>query len=134
MSFLGMLALIFIIPIPFLVWLFIIAERKVDDVWRHLLSVLGILCFTFAVLGCAIAAIIQPFSLKKEAIRQEKERQQILYQVEHLTESSDKVKLNEWILSYNDWVNDINTGKEMWGWVSWHDKFDMSNHGIIPLV
>ena len=34
-------------------------------------------------------------SVKKTEIRQLKEREQIVYQVKHLTEDSDKIKLNE---------------------------------------
>ena len=46
----------------------------------------------------------------------------------------DKIKLNEWILTYNDWVNDVNTSKEIYGWVSWYYSVDMSEHKIIELV
>lgn len=73
-------------------------------------------------------------SVKKIEIRQLKEREQLIYQVEHLTEDSDKIKLNEWILTYNDWVNDVNTNNEMYGWFSWYKDLDMSNHLIIDLV
>ena len=81
-----------------------------------------------------VVAIIQSTTLKNKAIRQEKEREQIEFQIENLTEDSDKIKLNEWILTYNDWVNDVNTSKEVWGWFSWYYYFDMTNHTIIPLV
>jgi hypothetical protein len=67
-------------------------------------------------------------------LRQHKERQQIIYQIEHMSETSDKVKLNEWILTYNDWVNDVNTNKEIYGWASWYYSVDMSEHTIIELV
>ena len=79
-------------------------------------------------------SIWQPIALKNEAIRQEKERIQIVYQIKTLNDDKDRVKLNEWILTYNDWVNDINTNKDMWGWFSWYRDFDMSNHTIINLV
>ena len=79
-------------------------------------------------------SILQPIALKNEAIRQEKERIQIVYQIENLTNEKDKIKLNEWILTYNDWVNDINTDKEVWGWFAWYRDFDMTNHTIINLV
>lgn len=62
------------------------------------------------------------------------EREQIVYQIENLTEENDKIKLNEWILTYNDWVNDINTSKETFGWFSWYRDFDMTEHTIIDLV
>lgn len=81
-----------------------------------------------------IVAPIQYIKLNKEQIRQTKEREQILYQVEHLSEGKDKIKLNEWILTYNDWVNDVNTEKETFGWFAWHSNFDMSKHQIIDLV
>lgn len=98
------------------------------------LAVLGIaLCGAFA-LVFLIVAIAQPISIRQEEIRQDKEREQIVYQIENLTEESDKIKLNEWILTYNDWVNDINTSKEVYGWFSWYRDFDMTEHTIIDLV
>lgn len=87
-----------------------------------------------AVVVCLMIGIIQPITLKSEAIRQEKERDQIVYQIENMTEDTDKIKLNEWILTYNDWVNDVNTSKEVYGWFSWYWSFDMSEHEIINLV
>lgn len=88
-----------------------------------------ILVILFASIG-----IGQPIVVKQELLRQNKERQQILYQVEHITEDSDRVKLNEWILTYNDWVNDVNTSKEMYGFASRYHSVDMSEHTIINLV
>lgn len=79
-------------------------------------------------------AIVQPFSMRQTQIRYKKEREQILFQIDHLTPETDKIKLNEWILSYNDWVNDINSGKETWGIFDWYYCFDMSGHEIIQLV
>ena len=81
-----------------------------------------------------VVSIVQPISLKKEMARQDKERQQIIYQIENLTDANDKVKLNEWILTYNDWVNDVNTSKECFGWFSWYYTVDMSGHTVIQLV
>ena len=89
----------------------------------------GVLLIMFISVG-----IVNNVSVKNAEIRQLKEREQIVYQVEHLTEDSDKIKLNEWILTYNDWVNDVNTDKEMFGWFSWYRDLDMSNHTIIDLV
>lgn len=98
------------------------------------LAAIGIcLCRMFA-LVFLIVAIAQPISIRQEEIRQDKEREQIVYQIENLTEESDKIKLNEWILTYNDWVNDINTSKEVYGWFSWYRDFDMTEHTIIDLV
>ena len=98
------------------------------------LAAIGIcLCGMFA-LVFLIVAIAQPISIRQEEIRQDKEREQIVYQIENLTEESDKIKLNEWILTYNDWVNDINTSKEVYGWFSWYRDFDMTEHTIIDLV
>ena len=91
-------------------------------------------CAGSAVVICLIIGIAQPIALKSEAIRQEKEREQIVYQIENMTEDTDKIKLNEWILTYNDWVNDVNTNKEVYGWFSWYWSFDMSKHEIINLV
>ena len=89
-----------------------------------------------AVIGilCCIVGVAQGISLRQETIRQNAEREQILYQVENLTDDKDKVKINEWILSYNDWVNDVNAEKTMWGWFAWHEPMDMSKHTIIDLV
>lgn len=91
--------------------------------------IIGIIAIIFL-----FVAIRQNIALKQLATRQEKERQQIEYQIENLTEESDKIKLNEWILTYNDWVNDVNTSKEVYGWFSWYYTFDMTNHTIIELV
>lgn len=96
--------------------------------------VLPIGVFAIITFICILAWIIQIIDLKQENIRQTAEREQILYQVENLTDDKDKVKLNEWILSYNDWVNDINAEKQAYGWLAWHDTFDMSKHTIIDLV
>lgn len=81
-----------------------------------------------------ILAIAIPISVKKEMLRYEKERQQIIYQIENLTADKDKIKLNEWILTYNDWVNDVNTSKETYGWFSKYYNVDMSEHTVIDLV
>lgn len=113
--------------IPFIIW-------GIKDNYDRFLPFIGIVVFGFATLIFLIVAIAQPISLKNEAIRQEKEREQIEYQIENLTEDSDKIKLNEWILTYNDWVNDVNTSKEAYGWFSWYYTFDMTNHTIIELV
>ena len=113
--------------IPCIIW---IIKTQWDTICGTILSaVLG-----FCIIGFLITAIAQPIAIKGTMKRQEKERQQIIYQIEHLTENSDKVKLNEWILSYNDWVNDINTSKEIYGWASWYYSVDMSEHTIIDLV
>ena len=116
-----------ILLIPFIIW-------GIKDNYDRFLPFIGIVVFGFAALIFLIVAIAQPISLKSKAIRQEKEREQIEYQIENLTEDSDKIKLNEWILTYNDWVNDVNTSKEVYGWFSWYWSFDMSNHTIIELV
>lgn len=98
--------------------------------WDALLSVIGFtLCFGFSCVGISLTV-----SVKSEGIRQLKEREQIVYQIEHLTEDRDKIKLNEWILTYNDWVNDVNTNKELYGWFSRYKDLDMSEHTIIDLV
>lgn len=110
--------------IPFIVW----QIKGSEFAW------LGYAMFGMIALVFLIVAIAQPIALKNEAIRQEKEREQIEYQIENLTEEDDKIKLNEWILTYNDWVNDINTSKETFGWFSWYRDFDMTEHTIIDLV
>lgn len=84
--------------------------------------------------GTGVTWVIQIIDYRKVDIRQTKEREQIMYQIDNMTTSTDKVKLNEWILSYNDWVNDINSGKETWGIFDWYYNFDMSGHEIIQLV
>lgn len=97
-------------------------------------ALFGVAIFGVIALVFLIVAIAQPISIRQEEIRQDKEREQIVYQIENLTEESDKIKLNEWILTYNDWVNDINTSKEVYGWFSWYRDFDMTEHTIIDLV
>ena len=84
--------------------------------------------------GTAIVWATQKIGFRQLDIRQTKEREQIMYQIDNMTASTDKIKLNEWILTYNDWVNDINAQKEMWGWFAWYWGFDMSQHQIISLV
>lgn len=83
---------------------------------------------------CLIVGILQVVILKQEAIEYRNEREQIVYQIENMTEDTDKIKLNEWILTYNDWVNEVNSDKEAFGWFSWYWSFDMSEHTIINLV
>lgn len=87
-----------------------------------------------AVFACLVLGIIQAVTLKQDAIEYRNEREQIVYQIENMTEDTDKIKLNEWILTYNDWVNEINSSKEAFGWFSWYWSFDMSEHTIINLV
>jgi hypothetical protein len=101
--------------------------------WDGLLPyVTTIIMFILMIVG--IIAIAQKVTLRSEVLRQKKERQQILYQIENMTEDSDKVKLNEWILTYNDWVNDVTTSQELYGWFSWYAGVDMTDHTIIELV
>lgn len=112
--------------VPFVVWQ--IKGNELCFAW------MGIITFSIIAIAFLIVAIAQPISIKQEKIRQDKEREQIVYQIENLTEESDKIKLNEWILTYNDWINDINTSKEVYGWFSWYRDFDMTEHTIIDLV
>lgn len=113
--------------VPVIVW-----GIKVE--WDNLFQFVLTLLLGVCIIVFAIISIVQPISIKRELLRQEKERQQILYQIENLEEDSDRVKLNEWILTYNDWVNDVNTSKELYGFASWYYKVDMSKHTIINLV
>lgn len=128
MSFWWLLTIISIIAIiPFIIWS---VKSCGDSDFAIYMTIILSVC----ILGFAITSIIQPISIRKEMLRQNKERQQIIYQIENLTETSDKIKLNEWILTYNDWVNDVNTSKEIYGWASWYYSVDMSEHKIIELV
>lgn len=101
----------------------------VGSIFRDIAIAVASVLVTFAIFAVAVS-----IRIKKELVRQEKEREQILYQVENLTEDKDKIKLNEWILTYNDWVNDVNTSKETLGWFSIYYYTDMSEHTIIDLV
>ena len=100
------------------------------DLGSVIITALGAMMFAIFI----FVGIVNKADIKETGIRQLKEREQIVYQIEHLTEDSDKIKLNEWILTYNDWVNDVNTNKETFGWFSWYKDLDMSNHSIIDLV
>ena len=116
-----------VIGVPVLCWC-------IKDKFDNLFGVAGLTALICLIITFAVMGIVQPIMVKKEVLRQEKERQQIIYQVENMTEESDRVKLNEWILTYNDWVNDVNTSKEMYGWASRYHSVDMSEHEIIDLV
>lgn len=113
--------------IPLIMW-------GVKEEWYNMFAIFLTVTFIALIIAFGTLAITNGVEVKKEAIRQEKEREQIIYQIEHITETTDKIKLNEWILTYNDWVNDVNTNKEMWGWFSWYKDLDMSKHTIIDLV
>lgn len=113
--------------IPFIIW-------GIRTYWNSISCVSATAFIIILIIIFIIPAIVNPFAVKREMLRQEKERQQIEYQIENLTENSDKVKLNEWILTYNDWVNDVNTSKELYGWFSWYKFADMTNRKTIPLV
>ena len=104
-----------------------------DNGWQPIWILISV-TFGLAMILFLVFGIMQPIQLKSEALRQIKEREQIIYQVEHLTDEKDKIKLNEWILTYNDWVNDVNISKQTYGWFSWYHNFDMSQHTIIDLV
>ena len=128
MSLWWLLTIISVIAIiPFIIWS---VKSYGDSICAMLMTTILSLC----IIGFTIVSICQPISIKKELLRQEKERQQILYQIDNMNENSDKVKLNEWILTYNDWVNDVNTSKEIYGWASWYYSVNMSEHTIIELV
>lgn len=128
MSFWWLLTIISAVAIiPFIIW-------SIKSCGDSDFAIYMIIILSICILGFAITSIIQPISIRKEMLRQNKERQQIIYQIENLTETSDKIKLNEWILTYNDWVNDVNTSKEIYGWASWYYSVDMSEHKIIELV
>ncbi len=104
------------------------------DYFDNFFSVITIVLGSVFMIVFLVIAIMQPISLKSEQLRQTKEREQIEHQIANLTEDSDRIKLNEWILTYNDWINDINTKKEIYGWFSWYYGFDMTKHTIINLV
>lgn len=116
-----------VISVPVLCWC-------IKDEFDNMFGVIFLATLIFFIITFAVVGIMQPIMVKKELLRQEKERQQIIYQIENMTEESDKVKLNEWILTYNDWVNDVNTSKEMYGWFSRYYTTDMTEHEIIDLV
>ena len=124
----GVLAIIFLVATIWLIIAGIVNGWYDDWIMWLLIASASLLIIFVSVLICNVV------ELKKEQVRQTKEREQILYQVEHLSEGKEKTKLNEWILTYNDWVNDINTEKETFGWFAWHSNFDMSKHQTIDLV
>jgi uncharacterized membrane protein len=133
MSFLWMLAIISVILVAFGIVLAVLGHFLYKDTLMYtsifVTSLLFIFLSIFVVLG-----IYQTLSLREEQTRQDKEREQIVYQIEHIRPTTDKIKLNEWILTYNDWVNKINAEKETFGWWAWYWDFDMSKHTYIDLV
>ena len=115
-----------VVTVIFVVWGIISEWDGIPFVWSWICGLL---------LGCVgIIAFTQKVEIRTEMLRQYKERQQILYQIDNITSESDRVKLNEWILTYNDWVNDVTTSQELYGWFSWYSGVNMSEHTIIELV
>lgn len=110
----------------FVVWGIISEWDGIPFVWSLICGLL-LVCV-------GLIAITQKINVRTEMLRQHKEREQILYQIENITSESDRVKLNEWILTYNDWVNDVTTSQELYGWFSFYSGADMSEHTIIELV
>lgn len=94
-------------------------------------------CISSLMLGlCIIFGLItalQPLTLREEMLTHSKERQQIIYQIENLKETTNTLALNEAILKYNSWVDEVNLNKEIYGWASWYHSVDMSEHTIIKL-
>ena len=116
-----------VILIPLIVWGI---KSSWYSEWASILVVaVAMFAIVFLVLGFGNSV-----SNKAKQVRYEKEREQILYQINNLNEDTDKIKLNEWILSYNDWINDVNTSKETFGYFSWYYSIDMTEHKIINLV
>lgn len=116
-----------VILIPLIVWGI---KSNWYSEWASILVVaVAMFAIVFLVLGFGNSV-----SNKAKQVRYEKEREQILYQINNLNENTDKIKLNEWILSYNDWINDVNTSKETFGYFSWYYSIDMTEHKIINLV
>jgi len=101
--------------------------------YNDILCLITILGSFLSVLFFAIA-ILQPLYLNATAVQKIKEREGIVFQTQNLSEYGDRVKLNEWILTYNDWILEINARKEVWGWTSWYYNFDMTSHTLILLV
>lgn len=134
MSGLGFLALISaIVFAAILVWLIVGWVRYGDaSMIAGILAIFIGMAFLF-LSGFAIA---QPISIRNTLLRQEKERTQIEYQIAlvEADPTKDKIKLNEWILTYNDWVNDVETSQEIYGWFSWYYGVDMTGIDYIPLV
>lgn len=117
--------------------------KMIQDAWKEMekMASFGLIRATVIIGAMALISsgvtIAQPVQLKQEQIRQTKERETIISQitlVESNPDKYDKVKINEWILTYNDWVNDINAEKETYGWFAWHAPFDMSAHNLIDLI
>lgn len=69
--------------------------------------------------------------LKVEAVRQDKERDYLTFLRD--VPDLEKNSINERILNYNAWINDVNAEKEALGWFAWHCNFDMTNHNYIAV-
>lgn len=126
--------IIFILSIFLAIFGIVVALIKTDDEYdKNIKMYIIIICFSLFALSLTGGFLIIR-AVKEENLQKLKEREQIIYQIEHLTEGTDKTKLNEWILTYNDWVIMVNTDKEIRGWFSKYKDLDMSNHIIIDLV
>ena len=102
--------------------------------WDNLACAIIFIIFIILGLIGLVVAPLQAWDNRTTNIRMLKERQQILYQIENIKPDTDKIKLNKWILTYNDWINDILAEKETFGWFAWHNAINMNNHEYINLV
>ena len=69
--------------IPFVIW-------AIKSKWDSIGAMFGGITFICLFIIFFFIAIAQPISIKQELLRQEKERQQILYQIDNMNENSDK--------------------------------------------
>ena len=108
---------------------------RVRDRWGSMSNILWwslVICCLTAL--WTVVPIVQTITIRQESVRQTYEKKQIQYQIDNMTETTDKVKLNEWILRYDDWINDINAEKEAFGIFAWHYAMNMDEYTIIALV
>lgn len=104
-------------------------DIKLNESWKFVAVIGGSLIIVIGGLWG-----INTFKNNKEMKLLDSEKTQIEYQIENMTENTDKIKLNEWILTYNDNVNKIKADQELYGWFSMYYGIDMSGYTMIEIV
>lgn len=134
MSGIAFLAVVSIVVLLALIIFAVIDYEKEYDLFDWIIWPLA--CFSFSSLMLLIVSICQPISLGKERIKMGYERDLIIYQISLVCDepSKDRVALDNRILEYDSWINEIEVEQDVYGWYAWHWGFDMSEFYLIPVV